>query len=128
MEENLQIFNKSVAQGPTYVCTCCQQLWFNYSVSNVGNMVLNKPDVISLFEKCRTHYISVNYIEWICNTCRQSIHAGKIPKLSIPNGMGFPEKTTSTRLVSPRGASCFTKNTIHANSKSTLWLTKISTW
>ena len=109
MEENLQIFNKSVAQGPTYVCTCCQQLWFNYSVSNVENMVLNKPDVISLFEKCCTHYISVNYIEWICNTCRQSIHAGKIPKLSILSGMGFPEKPPvldlyplEEHLVSPR--------------------------
>ena len=46
MEENLQIFNRSVAEGPTYVCTCCQQLWFKHTVMNAASMVMNKPDII----------------------------------------------------------------------------------
>ena len=36
--------------------------------------------------------MSVDNREWICKTCRDSIKEGKIPKLSIENKMGFPQK------------------------------------
>ena len=65
MEENLQIFNRSVAEGSTYVCTCCQQLWFKHSAMNVASILMNKPDMISLFEQCHTNYISIHDIEWV---------------------------------------------------------------
>ena len=92
MEGNLQILNRSVAEGPTYVCTCCQQLWFKHSVMNAASMVMNKPDIISLFEQCCTNYISISDLEWVCSTCKKSSYAGKIPKLSIYNRMGFPQR------------------------------------
>jgi hypothetical protein len=28
-------FHDTVSKGPTYVCTCCDQLWYKHSVSNV---------------------------------------------------------------------------------------------
>ena len=27
----LNIFNSSIAEGPVYVCTCCEQIWFRHS-------------------------------------------------------------------------------------------------
>ena len=107
MEENLQIFNRSVAEGPTYVCTCCQQLWFRHSVMNAGSMGMNKPDIILLFEQCHTNYISMHDTEWVCSTCKKSIYAGTIPKLSMYNGMGFPRRPPELELSSGR-MSCFT--------------------
>ena len=39
-----------------------------------------------------TYYKSINNEEYICNTCRQYIYKGKIPRLSIKNGCNFPDK------------------------------------
>lgn len=35
---------------------------------------------------------SVDDIEWVCNTCYNSIKACKVPALAVVNGMGFPPK------------------------------------
>lgn len=31
-------FHKSVDQGPLYVCTCCDQLWYRHSVVNANKL------------------------------------------------------------------------------------------
>ena len=43
-------------------------------------------------KKCSTGYVSIDNKVWLCKTCRLAINQGKVPKLSIENGMGFPEK------------------------------------
>ena len=129
MEANLQIFNRSIAEEPTYECTCCQQLWFKQSVMNVASMVMNKPGIISLFEQCCTNYISIHHIELVCSTCKKSIYAGKIPKLSIYDRMGFPQRSSELELcpleeclVSPRipfmhiqNLPCGSQKLVHGN-------------
>lgn len=52
---------------------------------------------------------SVDDIEWVCNTCYNSIKACKVPALAVVNGMGFPPKPPELfiteleeRLISPR--------------------------
>ena len=69
-------------------------------------MVMNKPDIVSLFEQCHTNNISIHDIEWVCSTCKKSIYTGKIPEY---NGMGFPQRPPEQELcplkeslVSPR--------------------------
>ena len=42
------------------------------------------------FETCRRKYVSKDDKEWICETCRNVVKDGKIPKLSVQNKMGFP--------------------------------------
>jgi hypothetical protein len=32
LDENIEIFLKTNAEGPIYVCTCCHQTWFAHSV------------------------------------------------------------------------------------------------
>ena len=90
MAQLLHIFNESIAKGPLYVCTCCQQIWFKHSVLNIEEIYLKNDDERTMFETCRTKYVSKDNKEWICKTCRNAVKDGKIPKLSIENKMGFP--------------------------------------
>ena len=39
-----------------------------------------------------TKFTSVNDDEWICHTCMGAIRDGKVPKLSLANGMKWPDK------------------------------------
>ena len=45
-----------------------------------------------MLNECRSNYKSINNKEYICFTCKKYIYKGKIPKLSIKNGCGFPKK------------------------------------
>ena len=49
-------------------------------------------------KKCLTNIRSVNDIEWICTTCFYNIKKGKIPKLSVFNGMVLPPKPPASDL------------------------------
>ena len=109
MTELLKIFNASIAEGPVYVCTCCQQIWFKHSVFNVDEITLKTNHERTTFSSCRTQYLSKDGKEWICKTCINSVKEGKIPKLSIENKMGFPELphqlklySMEERLIAPR--------------------------
>ena len=109
MTELLKIFNENIAEGPVYVCTCCQQIWFKHSVHNVDEMILKTDNARTTFSTCITQYLSKDGNEWICKTCRNSVKEGKIPKLSIANKMGYPELphqlklySMEERLIAPR--------------------------
>ena len=89
--ESIANFNAAISDSCSYVCSCCHQLWFKHSVrsiSSIENIPLNK----TLLGKCLTNLLSVNNIEWICTTCFYNIKKGKIPKLSVLNGMILPQK------------------------------------
>ena len=45
-----------------------------------------------MFAECSTGFTSVNNKEWLCRTCCFAIKEGKVPRLSVKNGMGFPEQ------------------------------------
>ena len=80
-------FHSSIAVGPLFVCTCCHQTWFRKSVCMLKN--INLPKSSSLY--C-TKFMSINNEEWVCYTCMGAIRDGKVPKLSVANGMKWPEK------------------------------------
>ena len=92
MDECLRLFNIQIYNGPVYICTVCLQTWFRRSVSDTSKLQITSPEEHSKLDECRRNYISVDNKEWICRTCRDSIKEGKIPKLSIQNKMGFPQK------------------------------------
>ena len=91
-------FNEAVNEGSSYVCTCCHQVWFKQSVKDVSSVEQMSSLSIPLLKKCITHYISFGNHEWICNTCFFNIKQGKIPKLSVINGMKFPVKPSELNL------------------------------
>ena len=94
IEESIKQFHSDISIGPTYVCTCCHQTWFRKSVSMLKNTHI---DVQSRRLHC-TNYTSVRNEEWICHTCLSSLRDGKIPKLSVSNGMKWPDKPPQLNL------------------------------
>jgi hypothetical protein len=67
-------FNDIVSQGPLYICTCCDQLWYKHSVITVTTLKENNPDV----QKRLLNRKSVNNMEWLCKTCNKHLKNNKV--------------------------------------------------
>ena len=93
IKECIKQFHSSIAVGPLFVCTCCHQTWFRKGVCMLKN--INLPKSIRLY---LTKFTSVNDEEWICHTCMGAIRDGKVPKLSVANGMKWPDKPPELNL------------------------------
>ena len=98
-------FHDIVSQGPLYVCTCCDQLWYRHSVISASTIKESNPDI----EAKLLNKKSVNNIEWLCKTCNKHLKANKVPACAAINGMQFPLKPSffylnelECRLVAPR--------------------------
>ena len=98
LSDAVQKFNDSTYCSCSYVCSCCHQVWFKQSVKQISSINKLSPDAKSLLNKCMSSYMSVGNNEWICNTCLSNIKQGKIPKLSVMNGMKFPHKPPELNL------------------------------
>ena len=96
--EAVEKFNEAILGSCSYVCSCCQQLWFKQSVKEVSSLYQTGSMDTSLLKQCLTGYSSVGNREWICNTCVFNIRKGKVPKLSVINGMRFPQKPPELNL------------------------------
>ena len=68
-----------------------------------------------------TKFTSVNDEEWICHTCVGAIRDGKVPKLSVANGMKWPDKPPELDLHQLEEKTYITKNSIYADSRVTTW-------
>ena len=51
-----------------------------------------------MFAECSKGFTSVNSKEWLCRTFHFTIKEGKVPRLSVKNGMGFPEQPLQLQL------------------------------
>ena len=98
-------FHNVVSQGPIYICTSCDQLWYKHSVFSSERLRQSKPHIA----KYLCNKKSVNNIEWICNTCYNHLVKDQIPPCAVENGMQFPEKPSffdlnelECRLLAPR--------------------------
>ena len=94
IEESIKRFHSDIAIGPLYVCSCCHQTWFRKSVSMLKNTHISA-------ESKRLHctdFTSVGNEEWICHTCLSALEEGKPPKLSVANGMKWPDKPPELNL------------------------------
>ena len=88
----IELFHKNVSIGPVYVCSCCHQTWFKHSVSQAASLSMDKQHIYL------TKFLSVDDKEWVCLTCKNSIYAGKVPRLSVLNGMKWPIKPKELEL------------------------------
>ena len=104
----INLFHKNIGQGPEFICTCCDQMWYKSSVIKCD---ANRYKTCSqnIVKSCVTGFKSVNDTEWICITCNSNLKKGKVPSCSKANKMGFPDKPDllnltplEERLISPR--------------------------
>ena len=81
-------FHNIVSQGPLYICSCCDQLWYKHSVFPAAKLRNSNPAA----EKYLLNSKSVNNKEWPCRTCHNYLAKDKIPPVAVFNGMKFPKK------------------------------------
>ena len=105
MESTITKFHQIVSQGPLYVCTCCDQLWYKHSVTNADQIRQAISDIIKYLNNKK----SVDSKEWVCRTCHSYLVKNKVPPCAVANGMVFPEKPEffdlnelECRLLAPR--------------------------
>ena len=94
IQESIKQFHSNIAIGPLYVCTCCHQTWFRKSVSMLKNTHITAE---SRRLHC-TNFTSIGNEEWICHTCLSALRECKPPKLSVSNGMKWPDKPPELNL------------------------------
>ena len=94
IEESIKRFHSDISFGPIYVCSCCHQTWFRKSVSVLKNTYIPAE---SKRLHC-TEFTSVGNEEWICHTCLSALRDSKLPKLSVANGMKWPDKPPELNL------------------------------
>ena len=82
IDDCIKEFHGSILVGPIHVCTCCHQTWFRKSVS-----MLKNTHIPTRMRSYCTNITSVNDEEWICHTCLNLLKYGKVPRLSVANGM-----------------------------------------
>ena len=96
------VFEKTVNEGPIYVCFSCHRLLFRKSVVELHRDKYKCKDVAcSVITECQ----KVNGKEWICNTCHQSLKKGQIPVQSVCNGLQLemvPEELVDLRPLERR--------------------------
>ena len=90
-------FGEAINSSSLFVCSCCQQTWFKHSVQAVASLNVKSLDT-HLLNNCLTGYTSVGDCEWICNTCLNNLKRGKVPKLSVANGMKLIERPAELNL------------------------------
>ena len=105
VDVSVKKFHDIVKQGPVYICSCCDQLWYKHSVVNACKLRESQLDSA----KYLCNKISVDDKEWICRTCNNHLVKNKLPPCAIANGMGFPMKPEffdlnelECRLLAPR--------------------------
>ena len=81
-------FHAAVSEGPMYLCSCCDQLWYTHNVTTAKKLGLSNPSVIKYLQG----KLSVDDMEWLCQSCYKHLRKKKIPPCEIKNGMSFPDK------------------------------------
>ena len=101
-------FHENIKDGPEYICTCCDQLWYKSSVTKC-NPNLYKMCSDNILDVCVTGVKRINDTEWICSTCHSNLKDGKLPSCAKANKMTFSDKpevlnltVLEERLISPR--------------------------
>ena len=81
-------FHDVVSEGPLYICSCCDRLWYKHSVSPAATLRETNPDV----KKYLQNKTSVDDAEWLCKSRQNYLAKNKVPPCATINGMQFPLK------------------------------------
>lgn len=91
-------FIESRRQTPSYVCLCCEGMFFEAGVRKITreNIIskmsqrLSKRNLTSTVDSRVMNKYDKQKQNYVCHTCNKYIGEGKIPKLSSSNGLKLP--------------------------------------
>lgn len=89
IEECIKKFEEKISEAPLYICICCHQTWFFDSLVNACSF---KKTTTTSIRRYLSVLKSVEDNELICHTRMKALKHDNIPRLSLANRMGFPEK------------------------------------
>ena len=72
--ELVSAFHKLVAEGRTYVCVCCHQLWYKHGVEKAAKVSGLRNVAV---KKCISSISSDDInLSWVCKTCIRNFKEG----------------------------------------------------
>ncbi|KAJ8017378.1 hypothetical protein HOLleu_45264 [Holothuria leucospilota] len=86
LKDLIDVFHKAVQQGPVYICSCCEQLWFKRSVENVKTV---SSKIVAHLQWCITNILSFDNEKYLCTTCIRNLKQGDKPLLATSNNLSF---------------------------------------
>ena len=107
VDELITQFHNVVSEGPVYVCSSCDQLFYHHGVQLASS--LRSSQLIKVLSVLRGT-LSSDGIEYVCHTCARHLRLDRIPPCSMANKLEFQPVTphlptlnpTEWRLISPR--------------------------
>ena len=96
LKDLISKFHRIVNNGPVYVCSCCDQLWYKHSVHSAAKLRERNPNIV----KYLLNKTSVDNMEWVCRSCSTYLSKNKVPPCAIVNGIQFPPKPAFFILMS----------------------------
>jgi len=95
-----QMIYELCKKGDDYICTCCNQTFYQHSVYSVTRSnYIKKNDPNELLDIHLTN--SASNAEWICKTCHKYLMEKKTPPMSKNNGLTFPEIPQHIKTLHP---------------------------
>ncbi len=77
----IKTFHDLIQEGPEYICTCCDQLWYRSSVleckQDAYNEFIDIPSDLFI-----SNVRSIDNKEWICRACHNNLKQHKVPTCS----------------------------------------------
>ena len=92
--DRLNFFKHAVKFGAICVCSCCNQRLFEYGVSAITEKCreLIRAKKLTLYNetvKEVVQNINGQIASYICHTCKRTLMKGKIPSMSVCNGLSL---------------------------------------
>ena len=96
--ERLRRFNMKILFGPIFICSCCKRKLYENGVTKITNdfkQAINRKKP-QFYRTCisKEEYVDITLNgsggksgSYICQTCKTAMNAGKIPSMSIKNGL-----------------------------------------
>ena len=106
MKKLISRFREIITEGPSRVCMPCNRMMYKHTVRPIKKVKTLGTEAAVL---CTTVIGDQVESDWICFCCHRHIMNGRVPPMSIANGLAFPKKPVKMdlhqlewRLLAPR--------------------------
>jgi len=82
-------FREKIKCAPIFICSCCGGLWYKDSTTVVSEQLLKDKGCDDNLVMKVLHVKQDEHR--LCGTCKKSVFGRRLPRVSLCNGLDFPE-------------------------------------